>query len=63
MDAKKELEKLLQKEKITIEQAVQMASISPLKLLKRFNQNNLRYSDVMDILDVLGYELVITDKL
>ncbi len=63
MDAKKELEKLLQKEKITIEQAVQMASISPLKLLKRFNQNNLRYSDVKDILDVLGYKLVITDKL
>lgn len=63
MDAKKELEKLLQKEKITIEQAVQMANISPLKLLKRFNQNNLRYSDVKDILDILGYKLVITDKL
>lgn len=45
---------------LTIEKAAQQLNIPTKRLQKRFDQNKIRYTDVEQILDIIGYEIKIT---
>lgn len=60
MNIKQELEKLTQKHNVTIEQLAPLISAHPERLQKRFEQDNIRFSDAQKILDILGYNIIFT---
>lgn len=51
---------LMLKNGLTIEKAAQQLNIPTKRLQKRFDQNKIRYTDVEQILDIIGYEIKIT---
>ncbi len=60
MYTEKMLLELMLKNGLTIEKAAQQLNIPTKRLQKRFDQNKIRYTDVEQILDIIGYEIKIT---
>lgn len=60
MYTEKMLLELMLKNGLTIEKAAQQLNIPIKRLQKRFDQNKIRYTDVEQILDIIGYEIKIT---
>lgn len=62
MDIKKQLLELMQENNISIEEIAQKTHIPVKKLQKRFDEDKIRYLDVIEILDYLGYKIVYKKK-
>ncbi len=59
MNINQQLLNIMQKHNMTIEQIAPLISTQPKRLQKRFDEDKIRFSDAQNILDVLGYEIIL----